>query len=121
MVAEEEHSCRRACIVLAIAATLALMAAISTFACSSNFYSTSETTSEHKQGSPAYLLAWSHEASTLGGSTSDTVYSEDEQEDDITDFFAPFLLMPLLGKLFTVPKAPRKPKGIYDWALERPG
>jgi hypothetical protein len=112
---EEEHSCRRAYIVLAVAAALALMSAAPTFACSSNFYSTSETTSENKQGSSAYPSAWSHEASTLGESTSDT----DNTEDALCIVL--FLLMPLLGKLFTAPKAPRKPKGIYDWALERPG
>jgi hypothetical protein len=103
---EEEHSCRRAYIVLAVAAALALMSAAPTFACSSNFYSTSETTSENEQGSSAYQSAWSHE---------DT----DNTEDALC--IALFLLMPLLGKLFTAPKAPRKPKGIYDWALERPG
>ena len=115
MAAEEEHGCRRACIVLAVAAALALMSVASTFACSSTFYSTSETTSENKQGSSAYPSAWSHEASTLGESTSDT----DNTEDALCIVL--FLLMPLLGKLFTAPKAPRKPKGIYDWALERPG
>jgi hypothetical protein len=112
---EEEHSCRRACIVLAVAAVLALMSAALTFACSSNFYNTSETTSENKQGSSAYPLAWSHEASALGESISDT----DNTENALC--IVHFLLMPLLGKLFTAPKAPRKPKGIYDWALERPG
>ena len=115
MAGEEEHSCRRACIVLAVAAALALMSAAPTFACSSTFYSTSETTSEHKQGSSAYPSAWSHEASTLGESTSDT----DNTEDVLCIVL--FLLMPFSGKLFTAPKAPRKPKGTYDSALERPG
>jgi hypothetical protein len=115
VAAEEEHSCRRARIVLAVAAALALMSTAPTFACSSNFDNTSETTSENKQGSSAYPSAWSHEVSPLGESTSDT----DNTDDALCIVL--FLLMPLLGRLFTAPKAPRKPKGIYDWALERPG
>ena len=106
MAGEEEHSCRRAYIVLAVAAALALMSAAPTFACSSNFYSTSEATSETKQGSSAYPSAWSH---------------EDTDNTDDALCIVLFLLKPLLGKLFTAPKAPRKPKGIYNWALERPG
>jgi hypothetical protein len=101
--------------VLAVAAALALMSVASTFAYSSTFYSTSETTSENKQGSSAYPSVWSHEASTLGESTSDT----DNTEDALCIVL--FLLMPLFGKLFTAPKASRKPKSVYDWALERPG
>jgi hypothetical protein len=103
--------------VLAVAA-LALMSVASTFACSSTFCSTSETTSENKQGSSPYPSAWSHEASPLGESTSDT----DNTEDPLCIvLFLLMPLMPLLGMLFTAPKASRTPKGIYDWALERPG
>ena len=115
MAAEEEHSRRRACIVLAVAAALALMSVASTLACSSTFYSTSETTSENKQGSSAYPSAWPHEVPTLGESTSDT----DNTEDLLCIVL--FLLMPLLDKLFTAPKVSRKLKGICDLALERPG
>jgi len=115
VAAEEEHSRRRACTGLAVAAALALLSIASTFACSSTFYSTSETTSENKQGSSAYPSAWSHEASTLGESTSDTYNTGDLLCSVL------LLVMPLLGKLFTAPKASRKLKGICELALERPG